>query len=83
MVRFLVTSGADVNRKNLVRGETPLMAATGAGRLGTAKVLLSHGADPCLTSKEGLTAEGLAKKYNHGELVEYLSVRFPCTEDAE
>jgi hypothetical protein len=80
MVSFLVSRGADVNRKNRVTGGTPLMAAAGMGQLGTAKVLLENGADPCATNNAGHTAEGLAKKYHHGEIAEYLSSRFGCQE---
>lgn len=81
MVSFLVSKGADVNRKNRVTGGTPLMAAAGMGQLGAAKVLLKNGADPCATNKEGHTAEGLAKKYRHGDIAEYLSSRFQCQEN--
>jgi hypothetical protein len=80
MVSFLVSKGAKVNRKDHVTGETPLMAAAGMGQLGTVKVLLKNGADPCRTDKEGHTAGGLAKKYRHGEIAEYLSSRFHCQE---
>ena len=81
MVSFLVSKGADVNRKNHGTGETPLMAAAGMGQLGTVKVLLKNGADPCATNKEGHTAEGLAKKYRHPDIAEYLSSRFQCQEN--
>jgi hypothetical protein len=81
MVSFLVSKGADVNRKNHGTGETPLMAAAGMGQRGTVKVLLKNGADPCATNKEGHTAEGLARKYRHGEIADYLSSRFHCKEN--
>ena len=80
MVSFLVSKGADVNRRDRLTGQTPLMAAAEMGQLGAAKVLLKNGADPCATNKEGHTAEGLAKKYRHGEIAEYLSSRFHCQE---
>lgn len=35
------------------------------GRFGSVKVLLENGADPCLTDKEGHTAEGRAKQFHH------------------
>ncbi len=38
------------------------MSAAEMGQLGTVKVLLSSGADPCATDKEGHTPEGLARK---------------------
>ena len=80
MVAFLVSRGADVNRKNRSLGETPLMAASEMGKLDTVNVLLDRGADPCATDKEGHTAAGLAKKYGHGDIAEYLSSRFGCQE---
>jgi hypothetical protein len=80
MVSFLISKGADVNRKDGGTGETPLMAAAEMGQLGATKVLLKNGADPCATNKEGHTAEGLAKKYHRVEIAEYLSSRFHCQE---
>ena len=47
MIGFLISRGAEVNRKNHGTGETPLMAAAETGRLGSVKVLLDNGADPC------------------------------------
>ncbi|MEQ1354133.1 MAG: ankyrin repeat domain-containing protein [Candidatus Acidiferrum sp.] len=80
MVNFLVSKGADVNRKDHLTGETALLAAAEMGQLGTAKALLKNGADPCLTDKDGHTAEGLANKYGHGEIAEYLSSQYHCQE---
>lgn len=80
MVNFLVSKGADVNRKDGLSRETALMAAAEMGRLGTAKALLKNGADPCLTDKDGHTAEGLAKEYGQGEIAEYLASRYHCQE---
>jgi len=77
MIRFLISRGAEVNRKSGSVGETPL-AAAGMGQLGSVKVLLENGADPCLTDKVGHTAEGLAKEYHHSDIAEYLSSRFHC-----
>jgi hypothetical protein len=81
MVSFLISKGADLNRKNGLTGESALMAAAEMGQLGTVRVLLSGGADPCATDKEGHTAEGLARKYHHSDIAEYLSSRFHCKEN--
>lgn len=81
MIRFLISRGAEVNRKNNGTGGTPLMAAAEMGRLGTVKVLLENGADPCLTDKVGHTAEGLTKEYHHSDIAEYLSSRFHCQQN--
>ena len=81
MVKFLISKGADLNRKNGISGESALMSAAEMGQLGTVKVLLSSGADPCATDKEGHTAEGLARKYHHPDIADYLASRFHCKED--
>jgi ankyrin repeat protein len=70
MVRFLISSGADVNRKNRLTGGSPLMAASEMGQLETAKALLEKGADPCATNKDGNTAAGLATRYSHSDIAE-------------
>jgi len=80
MVSLLISLGADVNRKDGLTRETPLMAATQMGKFGAAKVLLKNGADPCATDKDGHTAAGLAKEYGHTGIAEYLSSRFHCQE---
>ena len=80
MVSSLISMGADVNRKNRLSGGTPLMAAAEMGKLDTVEVLLKKGADPCVTNTEGHTAAGLAKKYDHNDIAEYLSSRFHCQE---
>jgi Ankyrin repeats (3 copies) len=81
MIRFLISKGAQVNRKDRMIGETPLIGAAEMGQLGSVKALLENGADPCLTDKEGHTAEGRAKEYHHTDIVEYLSSRFHCHEN--
>jgi hypothetical protein len=81
MVRFLISNGADLNRKDGISGESPLMSAAEMGQLGSVKVLLSSGANPCATDKEGHTAEGLARKYHHTDIAEYLAGRFHCKEN--
>jgi hypothetical protein len=81
MVKFLISQGADVNRKDGLIGESALMSAAEMGQLGTVNVLLSSGADPCATDKEGHTAEGLARKYHHTDIADYLASRFHCEEN--
>ena len=56
------------------------MAASEMGQLETVKALLEKGADPCATNKDGHTAAGLATRYNHSDIAEYLSSRFHCQE---
>jgi hypothetical protein len=80
MIRFLVSRGADVNRKDGLIGESALMGAAEMGKFETVKALLEKGADPCATDKQGHTAAGLATKYRHAEIAEYLSTRFHCQE---
>jgi hypothetical protein len=81
MVQFLISKGADLNRKNRISGESALMSAAEMGQLGTVKVLLSNGADACATDKDGHTAEGLARKYLHIGIADYLASRFHCKEN--
>ena len=81
MVSFLIFRGANVNRKDGLAGESALMGAAEMGQLGTVRVLLNNGAEPCALDKEGHTAEGLARKFNHSEIADYVSSRFRCKEN--
>lgn len=81
MVSFLISKGADVNRKGGLAGESALMAAAEMGHFGVVRVLLNDGAKPCALDKEGHTAEGLARKYHHSDIADYLSSRFRCEEN--
>jgi len=81
MVKLLISKGADLNRRNGISGESALMSAAEMGQLGTVKVLLSSGAAPCATDKEGHTAEGLAREYHHTDIADYLASRFHCEEN--
>ncbi len=67
--------------RHRISGESALMSAAEMGQLGTVKVLLSSGADPCATDKEGHTPEGLARKYHHTDIADYLASRFHCKEN--
>jgi hypothetical protein len=62
MVNFLISRGADVNRKSDRTQDTPLIAAAETGHLDTVKLLIEKGAEPCAKNVEEHTAEGLAKK---------------------
>jgi ankyrin repeat protein len=81
MINFLVSRGAIINRNEHRLGENPLMAAAESGKLEAVKVLLEKGAEPCATNNEGHTAAGMATKYKHAEVAEYLSSRYHCQEN--
>jgi len=77
MIRFLMSKGANVNKQSRW-GTTPLMAAADTGQLQAAKTLVELGADPCLTNKDGHTAESLARHRDHNEIAEYLAAQGSC-----
>lgn len=77
---YLVSKGADVNRKNRLSAQTPLMAAAEMGQRESVNRLLDSGADACATDTEGHNAAGLATRYRHSDIAEYLSSRFSCPE---
>lgn len=56
IVSILLEAGADVNRLSGDRGYSPLMDAAQKGDLAVVEILLSHGADPNLSSRDGQTA---------------------------
>jgi Ankyrin repeats (3 copies) len=80
MIRYLVSKGANVNRKNGLSSQSPLMAAAEMGKRDSVDALLDSGADPCAMDREGHNAAGLAKKYGHADIAQYLSSRFNCQE---
>lgn len=80
LIRYLVSKGADVNRKNRLSSQSPLMAAAGMGKRNSVNALIESGADPCATDREGHNAAGLASKYAHTDIAQYLSSRFNCQE---
>ena len=53
MVEFLISKGAEINRKDGLSGESALMAAAEMGQLEVVKVLLSDGAEACALDKDG------------------------------
>jgi hypothetical protein len=78
VVEFLISKGADVNYANALGAETPLMAAAEMGHLSIVKLLLAHGADPCALNRDQHNAQGLAKKYHHQEIADYLGSHSNC-----
>lgn len=80
-VRFLCDHGADIERRPVSRGSTPLMIAAEQGNYHVVKLLLSHGADINArytnppgygSSDEGSTALGFAAHAGHASVVELL-----------
>jgi ankyrin repeat protein len=70
MVRLLIERGADVNHLDK-NGMTPLLYASSIDYVDSAMVdlLLQSGARAGAHTKEGLTALGLARQYNHTHLL--------------
>ncbi|MEB3283894.1 MAG: ankyrin repeat domain-containing protein [Candidatus Sericytochromatia bacterium] len=64
IARLLLGKGADPNAWDN-EGYTPLMWAGQQGHMSVAYELLAHGAHKELEEKRGLTAEDLARNYNH------------------
>ena len=75
VMTLLLTKGVEVNLIGDDLGETPLMAAAQMGHAEAVKILLAHGADPNLKTKEGKTALSLALEYNHPEIAAVLQQR--------
>jgi ankyrin repeat protein len=70
MARLLIQRGADVNHVDK-KGMTPLLYAASIdfGDSAMIDLLLRSGAQTGTRDKEGLTALGLARKYNHTHLL--------------
>ena len=66
VARLLIERGAKVNAVD-GRGMTPLLYAASAdfGDCSMVDLLLKMGANPAARTKEGLTAQDLARKYGH------------------
>jgi ankyrin repeat protein len=58
-VKLLLSGGVDVNFRD-EHGNTPLMIASGRGRLAVIEALLDHGADIHAVNNQGITALGWA-----------------------
>lgn len=84
MMRHLINLNCDVNvwsvpgglravRPDYERTRTPLMAAAENGNLNVCKILCESAfADPMLVAPDGQTAQRLAARNGHKEIVEYL-----------
>lgn len=74
MVRLLLRSGADPNRRG-DRGVTALIEAGQDGCAAVIPALLEAGADPDLTDSAGFTAREWAQKMGQERAAKLLSVR--------
>jgi|HubBroStandDraft_1064217.scaffolds.fasta_scaffold05094_3 hypothetical protein len=81
MVVFLISRGADANRRWERTEDTPLMDAAEMGNLDTVKVLIEKGAEPRARNLEEHAAEGLARKSNYAEVAQYLA-QYRCQDTA-
>ena len=70
-VEFLLTHGADPNKKNTV-GSTPLHLAVSLNNINIVQLLLTRGADPNKKSTVGFTPLHLAVNRNNKEIVQRL-----------
>jgi Ankyrin repeats (many copies)/Ankyrin repeats (3 copies) len=71
LCRYLLSQGADVNRKNL-QGESALIVALKRAHPDAALALVDGGADVNLPDAQGQTPLLLAAEFNHPEIVEAL-----------
>jgi hypothetical protein len=71
-VRDLLSRGASIDARDRY-GQTGLMVAARAGRLGLAEALIEHGADLNVTAKFGLSALMLAVVNGHAEIAGLLA----------
>ena len=78
LVRFVLSKGANVNAASNHVGETPLIDAAYTGNLEIVKLLLAHGAEPCVTDREGINALRMAQKYRRQAVIDYLSAHYNC-----
>lgn len=72
MTELLLENGADVNMPEGTSGHTPLMLAAKSSSVEIVHLLLSHGANPKLCDRNGLTALDLARMNDHREITTLL-----------
>ena len=68
IVQYLLVHGADPNINDNT-GNTPLMAAVSGDHKMVAQLLIEHGADIGALSKEGTTAEDIARKNANTQII--------------
>lgn len=79
MVRHLLDSGVPVNTQDLI-GATPLHWAADQNQMDVARLLLDCGADVQIRNTKRETAEDVARKFGHEEMVELLRTWEPPAE---
>lgn len=81
--RVLLKAGADPNRQYFLSKDTPLHRAAKQGSLEVVEMLVEAGADISIKNKEGKTAEQMAKRYGHKDIVEFLRTCSPQIKSAQ
>ena len=81
VVVFLLSKGANVNTRNSLSGETPLMKAAYSGDTQMLELLIAQGADPCAINNawDQENAQRIAEKKHHPAAAEYLAAHFHCS----
>jgi len=75
---LLVRPDIDVNDAgNIVNGNTPLMVAVKKDKIEAVRLLLEHGADPCLKSNDDLSALHKAVIYRRNDILQLLLDKNP------
>ena len=72
MCRFLLKNGAEIDVLDNFGGSALHAAAACQSNPRVIKLLIKHGANPLLRDSAGLTPRGVAKKYNHKTIEQYL-----------
>ena len=68
-LKMLLDAGVEVNKTERFRGYSALMQACAEGKMANVQLLLKHGADVEMTSKDGDSAMDIAAKRGHEEIV--------------
>lgn len=79
IVEKLLAAGADLNIAPTDQtGWTAIVAAAAGGHASTVELLLRHGADPTIKTKNGQTALDLARTQGHVRVVQVLQAARPA-----